>query len=279
MNVLVLSGGGQAGWDMLGAMSHIQKEQQSFDAYIGTSVGGVIAALCSVGNHAVELFETLQHVDISNKPSLVRCVEEFGFCDSQPLMTAVTKMLEDTCGPEPTFKTHHERFDVDLVITGVCVTTQQTEYFRWDTHPDMKLMDAIRITCAVPILFVPVKHDDRLYVDGALGDNFPLEYAHRTYNDTAKRVVGVSVQSARTQSTCFFTYVVNVIRFMIDRHQPIAAQVTTADEKCTVTVIPLEQTVSRMFDLFRNVENKRVLFDHGKESAQKHLKPLAIVNE
>ena len=275
MNVLVLSGGGQAGWDMLGAMSHIQKEQQSFDAYIGTSVGGVIAALCSVGNHAVELFETLQHVDISNKPSLVRCVEEFGFCDSQPLMTAVTKMLEDTCGPEPTFKTHHERFDVDLVITGVCVTTQQTEYFRWDTHPDMKLMDAIRITCAVPILFVPVKHDDRLYVDGALGDNFPLEYALRKYKDTARHVVGVSVQPARTQSTCFFTYVVNVLRFLVDRHQPPLTNTLSADDKCKVTIVPLEQTVARMFDLFRNVENKQTMFDQGKESAQKAFKTVA----
>lgn len=275
MNVLVLSGGGQAGWEMLGAMSHIQKEQQSFDAYIGTSVGGVIAALCSVGNHAVELFETLQHVDISNKPSLVRCVEEFGFCDSQPLMTAVTKMLENTCGPEPTFKTHHERFGVDLVITGVCVTTQQTEYFRWDTHPDMKIMDALRITCAVPILFVPVKHDDRLYVDGALGDNFPIEYALRAYKDTAQRVVGVSVQSARTQSTCFFTYVVNVLRFLVDRHQPLPENALSADEKCKVIIVPLEQTVSRMFDLFRNVENKQTMFDQGKESAQKAFKTVA----
>ena len=275
MNVLVLSGGGQAGWEMLGAMSHIQKEQQSFDAYIGTSVGGVIAALCSVGNHAVELFETLQHVDISNKPSLVRCVEEFGFCDSQPLMTAVTKMLENTCGPEPTFKTHHERFGVDLVITGVCVTTQQSEYFRWDTHPDMKIMDALRITCAVPILFVPVKHDDRLYVDGALGDNFPIEYALRTYKDTAQRVVGVSVQPARTQSTCFFTYVVNVLRFLVERHQPLPENALSADEKCKVIIVPLEQTVSRMFDLFRNVENKQTMFDQGKESAQKAFKTVA----
>jgi predicted acylesterase/phospholipase RssA len=279
MNVLVLSGGGQAGWDMLGAINHIQEEIPSFDAYVGTSVGGIIATLCSVGFHAVELFETLQHVDISNKPSLVRCVEEFGLCDSQPLVNSVTKLLEDKCGPEPTFKTHHERFGVDLVITGVCVTTQQTEYFRWDTHPDMKLMDAIRITCAVPILFVPVKHDDRLYVDGALGDNFPIEYALRTYKDTAKRVVGVTVQPARMQPTCFFTYVVNVLRFLIDRHQSLTAKVTTADDNCTVTVVPLEQAVSRMFDLFRNVENKRVMFDHGKETAQKHLKPLPIVNE
>ena len=276
MNVLVLSGGGQAGWDMLGAISQIQEEIPSFDAYVGTSVGGVIAALCSVGFHAVELFETLQHVDISNKPSLVRCVEEFGFCDSQPLMKSVTKLLENKCGPDPTFKTHHERFGADLVITGVCVTTQQTEYFRWDTHPDMKLMDAIRITCSVPILFVPVKHDDRLYVDGALGDNFPIKYALRTYKETAERVVGVSVQSARTQSTCFFTYVVNVLRFLVDRHQPTDV---SADEKCTVTVIPLKQAVARMFDLFRNVENKRVMFDQGKESAQKHLKPLPIVDE
>jgi predicted acylesterase/phospholipase RssA len=261
---------------MLGAISQIQEEIQSFDAYVGTSVGGVIAALCSVGFHAVELFETVQHVDISNKPSLVRCVEEFGFCDSQPLMKSVTKMLEDKCGPDPTFKSHHERFGADLVITGVCVTTQQTEYFRWDTHPDMKLMDAIRITCSVPILFVPVKHDDRLYVDGALGDNFPIKYALRTYKETAERVVGVSVQPARTQSTCFFTYVVNVLRFLVDRHQPTHV---SADEKCTVTVIPLEQTVARMFDLFRNVENKRVMFDQGKESAQKHLKSLPIVDE
>jgi hypothetical protein len=67
-----------------------------------------------------------------------------------------------------------------------------------------------------------------------------------------------------------------VLRFLVDRHQPTDV---SADEKCTVTVIPLEQAVARMFDLFRNVENKRVMFDQGKESAQKHLKPLPIVDE
>ena len=267
MNVLVLSGGGQAGWDILGAIDEIESEY-TFTAYVGTSVGGIIAMLCSVGFRAVEVFEKLQNVDISNKPSIVRCVEEFGFCDMQHIMAAVQTILEDRCGPNPTFKSCKKKFEKDLVITGVCLSTNRTEYFSWNTHPDMKIMDAIRITCAVPILFVPVWYENRLYLDGGLGDNFPINYAKRTYKN-AEHVVGVSIRSSRCEPKCIFTYMVNVVQFLIDRHQSIVPE---TDEEGKLTIIQLEQDITHMLDLFRNVENKNELFHKGKDMAKMHLR-------
>jgi predicted acylesterase/phospholipase RssA len=272
MSVLVISGGGQSGWEMLGAISIIQEDARIFDVYIGTSVGGILAALCSVGFRAVDLFEVLQYVDISNKPSIVRCVEEFGLCNSRAIMSAVQRLLEEKCGPDPTFHACKQRFHTDLVITGVCLSTNQTEYFKWDTHPDMKIMDALQITCAVPVIFVPVKHNDNLYVDGGLGDNFPIEYAIRTYNH-ADSIVGVCVRHAPLQIKCFSTYLQAIIGFLTERNHK--QQQYENDNQ--VSIIHIEKSITHVMSMFQNMENKHQLFENGKKTV-KNLKPIPEVN-
>ena len=64
---------------------------------------------------------------------------------------------------------------IDLNITGVSIGDQKTEYFNHLTHPKMKILTAIRISIAIPILFKSVCYNGKIYADGGTLESIPLE--------------------------------------------------------------------------------------------------------
>ena len=54
-----------------------------------------------------------------------------------------------------TFKELYELTRKLLIITGTNLTKKQGEYFSFLTTPDMKLIDAIRISTSIPFYFTP----------------------------------------------------------------------------------------------------------------------------
>ncbi len=94
-----------------------------------------------------------------------------------------------------TFREFKEILDVDLVLTGFDLTTNQLLYFRDNERfKDLCVADAVRMSISIPLVFKPVlansengnfKHYMQqtefpsTIVDGGVGNNFPL----RVFND------------------------------------------------------------------------------------------------
>ena len=55
----------------------------------------------------------------------------------------------------------------------MCVNTSRTEYFSKNTHPDMKVIDAICMSIAVPFIFSSYRYNDMIYVDGGTLETLP----------------------------------------------------------------------------------------------------------
>lgn len=75
-----------------------------------------------------------------------------------------------------TFKEHHEITGKNLVLVGVNVNKQKPEYFCNELTPDMSVIKAIKISTSFPFIFDPIKHNNMLYIDGGVMNNFPIEY-------------------------------------------------------------------------------------------------------
>jgi predicted acylesterase/phospholipase RssA len=54
------------------------------------------------------------------------------------------------------------------------VNTSITEYFSVDTHPDMKVIDAVCMSIAIPFVFSSREYMNRTYVDGGIVESLPL---------------------------------------------------------------------------------------------------------
>lgn len=42
-----------------------------------------------------------------------------------------------------------------------------------ETHPDLPLIDAIYMSCSIPIIFKPITYNNKIYIDGALFNHHP----------------------------------------------------------------------------------------------------------
>jgi predicted acylesterase/phospholipase RssA len=45
----------------------------------------------------------------------------------------------------------------------------------YKTHPDLKLIDVLQMSCAIPVLISPVCFDNKCYIDGGVSCNYPLK--------------------------------------------------------------------------------------------------------
>ena len=197
---LVLGGGGAKGGAHIGVLKVLEEMRMPVDCIAGTSMGAIVGAAYATGMPAEELAKIVS--DVNWKETLESAPRE-GY-------TVRRKALDFlfTNGFELGVK------DGKLVFPGGIVPTQQIEgLFRrivagarqtpnFDRLPipfravatdlesgDMKVFDrgdlavAMRASMAVPAAFAPVEVDGRLYVDGMLVRNLPVDVARKLCAD------------------------------------------------------------------------------------------------
>ena len=115
-----------------------------------------------------EILDVSLSLDIPNfvKIRLGSFFNKFGFVDMGP----IRKKLVDICGGDPTFN----ELETRIYISAFCLNTTETVYFSKDTHPNMKIIDAVCMSMTVPFIFACGKYEDRMYVDGGTKEEFPL---------------------------------------------------------------------------------------------------------
>ena len=64
------------------------------------------------------------------------------------------------------------------------------------THPDLKLIDAIFMSCSIPLVFNPICSDDKCYIDGGMMMNYPLHYCFEK---------GCKIDETLALKTCFYS--------------------------------------------------------------------------
>tara|TARA_Y100000991_G_C21899264_1_gene317307 strand:- start:193 stop:924 length:732 start_codon:yes stop_codon:yes gene_type:complete len=92
-----------------------------------------------------------------------------------------------------TFKEHFELTKIKLIIVACCLNESKTYYLSYENYPNMEIIEAIKISCCVPIYFQPIKFDNKLWVDGGLTNNFPIDYFKK---EEIKYTLGISINDA-----------------------------------------------------------------------------------
>lgn len=75
-----------------------------------------------------------------------------------------------------TFLQHYEATGIEIHFYTVDINTKSMSKvdLSYKTHPDLKIVEGLSMTMAVPILIVPFIKDNCCYIDGGVLNNFPL---------------------------------------------------------------------------------------------------------
>lgn len=218
VETLVLSGGGMKGIVTLGAVAALRRAGalKHVKRVVGTSAGALVAAALALNRVSPRLLDELASMRYEPDMDLGRLLVSYGLDSGRHLESWIATLL----GNESlTFEEVRRRSGVDLVVCATNLTRRRAVYFAPDTTPDMDVGLALRMSCAIPLYFAAVSHEGDLYVDGAVSDNFPLEWARTNFDQTT--VAGLCFKPVRGDpATTMQDYVAAVVECATARRRP-----------------------------------------------------------
>lgn len=189
VETLVVSGGGMKGVATLGAVVALKRtgSLRHLKRVVGTSAGALVAAALATDRANLKVLESL--ADLRYKPDidLSNLLATFGLDSGKHLDKWISVLLG---GKSYTFLEIRQQHGMDLVVCATNLTERRPMYFGPDATPDMDVALALRMSCTIPLYFSAMSYEGKVYVDGAVSDNFPLPWAAEKYG--ARRILGIS---------------------------------------------------------------------------------------
>ena len=216
IETLVVSGGGMKGVASLGAVTALKRAGalKHVRTVVGTSAGALVAAALATDRACMKLLDGL--ADSAYKPDidLGNLLATFGLDSGRHLDDWIRVLLGDRTY---TFREIQQVHGVRLIVCATNVTDRRPEYFSPETSPDMDVALALRMSCTIPLYFSAVRHGGKVYVDGAVSDNFPLAWAGQEFGH--ERVLGIAFKPRQSEpGTSLESYVGALLECSTRRH-------------------------------------------------------------
>jgi NTE family protein len=198
LDSLVISGGGYYGLAGVGFMYELFKyNSQIFDnikVMSGCSIGSVIIVFLALGYKPIDIIlfvATKFKMPKMNEISIDRLQKKHGLFNIEDVMSYLYMAMEDKFFDRNiTFLELSDFCGKELVINCFNLTDLTDVVFSTRLNPNMKIVDAVRYSIAIPLVFSKQLCDGKVYVDGGMHNNVPFEYICSPYTNK-KRLYNV----------------------------------------------------------------------------------------
>lgn len=266
-NTLCLGGGSIRGLCELGALHYFVSEGildlSKINTFAGTSVGSVIALLLAVGYAPMDILIHVMKVDAwmdFEVTDILQFREKGGILDLKNLIKNVEELILKKMHFIPTLKELFEMKKKKLVVCATNVTRHRCEYFDFESEPELSCIDAITMSCSMPVIFKRFEYKDCYYVDGGLLDNFPIDVV----NCEGSKILGICIEGMNTEDDGFFNYIYTVFTLP-----------TLSNQRCKITHLPTNCSVLNIIvngtppiDFKMAKELKMDMFIRGHDAAE-----------
>jgi predicted acylesterase/phospholipase RssA len=201
---IVISGGGPTGLKSLGALQHLEKSDfwkiENIESIYATSAGAIIGLLIVMKikwdyiNDYVIKRPWHEVFDISIN-QIFEAFSKKGLFDEKvidiffkPFFNAIDLSVDIT------MRELYEYSKIDFHVFSLEMNHFDMIDISHQSHPDLKVFDAIHMTIALPLVITPRCVNDKCYVDGGVVSNYPLNYCINNNNisdDNLGEILGV----------------------------------------------------------------------------------------
>ena len=221
-NKIILSGGGLKGLLTLGSLQYIYDNNKlsNVTEFIGTSVGSIICFLLAIGYTPVELIVSICTTQIFDKVKnidLVSLSNNQGGVDWNIINEYLENLTIQKIGKLITFKELNDEFGKNFTAVTFNYTQKKVEYLSKENYPNMNCLLAIKMSSNIPLIFKPFKYLNNYYVDGAIGNNFPIN----CINDEDKLVLAINLSkngSKDLEKLGFLSHIWSLLLIHIDKN-------------------------------------------------------------
>ena len=189
---LVLSSGSIKGLSFIGAYKVLESNNllNNVENVLSSSIGTVFGLCLCLGFTSEELDNIFKSIDLNlfndiNYEDLLGFLKYYGVYTCEKLIKILkafikAKMKQEDC----TFKELYQYSNKNLIINSVCLNEQKLYNFSYLNYPDLSVLTAIEMSTAIPWLIRPILFEDKLFVDGALMNGYPINYFKDELDET-----------------------------------------------------------------------------------------------
>lgn len=266
---LVFAGGGFRGLAYIGAVKALRQLNilQGIDEVLGCSIGGILALLIVLDYSDSELLDFLLHFNYDDlrEMNFFKIIDTWGIESGSKIEKFLTVLIHRKTGLlNPTFAQLSKKCSKKLIVNAVAVDSFKQCFFSATLTPDVKVVKAIRASISIPGFFSPVKLQGHILVDGALLDNFPLDF----FREHRWMTLGIKFNEkllpcGQGSLVTVQQYFTSVFSCMYKRMQDLKGELLSESlydiiSIPTGTVSTLQSSLDRTTRLF--------LFHHGEQS-------------
>lgn len=261
---LVLSAGGSKGLNILGGLDYIytfHDKLENIKEYWGTSVGSVISLLLLIGFTPFEIFHKFYIFEKFLEPKLG--FDNFGLCNIEDFGNLLKQIVIEKIGYNPTFGDLYRDFNKKLFIMGTNVDLAEGVLFNTETHDSMFVIDAIEISCDLPLIFTRKVYQGHTYTDGALINDYPIDLA----DDFESKVLGIYIQQ-KVNPTTYLHWIYKLIYIpMQELHRKRISEIS---DKCTSIEIECEGDSTDLLQLYPSKKVQIQMFCDGYTQVERY---------
>lgn len=196
---IVLSGGGPVGIVQYGILKRLSLENiikyENIQSIYATSIGGFIALIYLlnfewdwIDDFFVKRpweklinFTSYDYINIFYTKGLLN--SEFVLETIKPLLLAKDLSLNIT------LKELYEFSNIDLHLFTTNVNDFKKVDVNYKTYPDIKLFEALTMTCTIPVLVKPIFYNETYFLDGCIFVNTPFYECLKTEKCNNKEIL------------------------------------------------------------------------------------------
>ena len=155
---LVLSSGSIIGISYLGCLQILEERNlvENIENILGCSVGALFGLYMSLGYNSRELYQILKKVDFNDMTNIeyndiINFTENLGLQDNLKIIKITEIMIKaKTKNPDITFLELYNLTKKNFIVLTTCLTDRKEEYFNHKLTPNVKVLDAVRMSISIP---------------------------------------------------------------------------------------------------------------------------------
>jgi predicted acylesterase/phospholipase RssA len=195
-DVIVLGPGGAKGYLILGFMESLEEDNYyvKTNEWIGCSIGASICLMISANYKVKEIINDCIDINVINDITdinLEHISDKPGLLTIKTIEDLLKQRMIERFGMVPTLKQLYMSTGNILKIVTFNRTKMRSEVLSKDTEPNLSVVEAVMMSMAIPGLVAPRIYKNNIYVDGALGDPYPILIS----DDGIKKILGVYIDS------------------------------------------------------------------------------------
>jgi len=198
---LVLSGGSVKGLAYIGALKFLEEKGliKNVHNFIGASCGSLVCFLYAMHLSLDEIIDSCYTLmrNYENRVVDPECIfdinQTLGLDDGSFFVSWLSDCLYMKYGiRDISFIEFAKKTGNNLVICVSNLSKCRPEYFCVDRTPDVSVLTAIQASISIPLIFMPVRIGEDLFVDAGVFNNFPIDFI-KDYR--LKDTLGISIHT------------------------------------------------------------------------------------